>query len=283
MNDVQLFANTRLGVSIRAVEVNGVIMFIAKDLATSLQYKKTDQAIRKNCKHAESYPLYERGQVRNMKIIPQSDIFRLIMRSKMPEAEEFQDWVVEEVLPTIANHGIYATDSMIEKTLSDPDYMIGVITALKQEREQRKLLQEENTSMVVQREKDLPKIEFSEAVMESSTTISIGDVAKVLNVKNVGQNRLFAFLRYKKVLITSQHNRPYQQYVDCGYFKCIVKPFTTADGKRRLSIKTVVFQRGVDFIRKLLNQAIKDGELYDDKGNTRNFDVIPTKEQLCRM
>lgn len=94
-----------------------------------------------------------------------------------------------------------------------------------------------------------PKAEFYDDVTGSTDTIDIGNVAKVLNVPNVGRNKLFAFLRKKNIL--NRRNEPYQEYVDRGYFRQIETRWER-DGTTHINLKTVVFQKGLDFIRKLL-------------------------------
>ncbi len=92
---------------------DGEPRFVAKDVATVLGYKDPDQAIRKHCKYPQKMtPSKQRGQkggAQFVTIIPESDVYRLIMRSKMPQAEEIQDWVSSDILPTIRKYDIYAT------------------------------------------------------------------------------------------------------------------------------------------------------------------------------
>jgi phage antirepressor YoqD-like protein len=95
-----------------------------------------------------------------------------------------------------------------------------------------------------------PKADFYDAVTGSNDTIEIGEVAKVLAVKGLGRNNLFQVLREKGVLM--QNNQPYQKYVDCGYFRTIESKYTKPDGTTHINIKTVVYQKGVDFIRKVV-------------------------------
>lgn len=96
-----------------------------------------------------------------------------------------------------------------------------------------------------------PKVEFFEAVTGSKDTIDIGTVAKVLN-KKVGRNRLFEILRDKNILMNN--NMPYQKYVDCGYFRVIESKYTKPDGSVNVGLKTVVFQKGINFINKILEK-----------------------------
>ena len=95
-----------------------------------------------------------------------------------------------------------------------------------------------------------PKVDFYEAVTGSKDTIDIGTVAKVLNIKGIGRNNLFEFLRDKGVLMSN--NQPKQTYCDRGYFRVIESKFTKPDGSTHINTKTVVYQKGLDYIRKLL-------------------------------
>ena len=94
-----------------------------------------------------------------------------------------------------------------------------------------------------------PKAEFYDDVTGSTDTIDIGSVAKVLNIPNMGRNKLFSFLREKKVL--NKRNEPYQEYVDKGYFRQIETSWEH-NGTTYINLKTVVFQKGVDYIRQLV-------------------------------
>ena len=93
-----------------------------------------------------------------------------------------------------------------------------------------------------------PKADFYDSVADSKTAIQIGDVAKMLGIKGIGRNNLFQLLRDKKIL--DRNNVPYQQYVDCGYFRVIEQKYTVA-GEVRINIKTLVYQKGIDWIRRI--------------------------------
>ena len=94
-----------------------------------------------------------------------------------------------------------------------------------------------------------PKAEFYDDVTGSTDTIDIGSVAKVLNIPNMGRNKLFSFLRENKIL--NKRNEPYQEYVDKGYFRQIETSWEH-NGTTHINLKTVVFQKGVDYIRQLV-------------------------------
>ena len=105
-----------------------------------------------------------------------------------------------------------------------------------------------------------PKADFYDSVADSKTAIQIGDVAKMLGIKGVGRNNLFQLLRDKKIL--DRNNVPYQQYVDSGYFRVIEQKYTVA-GEVRINIKTLVYQKGIDWIRRITENE-KIPELCDD-------------------
>ena len=97
-----------------------------------------------------------------------------------------------------------------------------------------------------------PKVEFFDSVADSKTAVPMNDVAKVLSIKGYGRNNLFEYLRNNKVLMNN--NRPYQKYIDAGYFRVIEQHYQR-NGEEQISFKTLVYQRGIDFIRRMLNAA----------------------------
>ena len=117
------------------------------------------------------------------------------------------------------------------------------------------ILQARNEELKRQNEKLLPAANFAYQLCSSKDTIDIGGCAKVLN-KNIGRNRLFEFLRNSNVL--QSNNIPYQKYIDAGYFRVIESKYVTPNGETKISLKTVVFQKGVAYINKLLSKAVEN-------------------------
>lgn len=101
-----------------------------------------------------------------------------------------------------------------------------------------------------------PKVEFFDAVADSKTAIPMADAAKVLDM-GIGRNNLFKFLRLQKVL--ANDNKPYQEYIDRGYFRVIEQSWTTPKGDTEINIKTLVYQKGLDFIRRLYHKQEQKG------------------------
>lgn len=117
------------------------------------------------------------------------------------------------------------------------------------------ILQARNEDLKRQNEKLLPAAKFAYQLYSSKDTIEIGECAKVLN-KNIGRNRLFEFLRNSNVL--QSNNIPYQKYIDAGYFRVIESKYVTSNGETKISLKTVVFQKGVAYINKLISKAVEN-------------------------
>ena len=110
---------------------------------------------------------------------------------------------------------------------------------------------EQRLKLEAKAREDAPKVEFYDTTAKSDDTFDLDNVAKTLNYKNIGRNNLFKILKEQKVLMRNRN--PYQKYVDCGYFKIIQQPFDRG-GKPGINSKTVVYQKGVDFIKKLLDR-----------------------------
>lgn len=134
----------------------------------------------------------------------------------------------------------------VEKQWNSPEKVIarGLI-------ESQKIIENLNQQVIEMR----PKAEFFDQVASSKTAIQMSEVAKVLNYPNLGRNRLFEFLRDKKILM--YNNIPYQKYVDCGYFRVVEQKYIKANGETAINIKTLVYQKGINYIKKLLDQAMK--------------------------
>ena len=244
MDNLQVFTKDEFG-TIRTVQLNNETYFVGKDVAEALGYKNTRDAlvahVAEEDKNTVAISDGNRGNP-NQTVINESGLYALIFGSKLESAKRFKHWVTSEILPSIRKHGMYAVDDLI----NDPDLAIKAFTALREERNKNKLLTED-----VKRMK--PKEEFFDAVADSKDAIEIGKVAKVLNFPGIGRNKLFEILRRKGILM--KDNIPYQKFIDNGCFRTIEQKYSLPDGETRISIKTLVYQKGVDYIRKVLETA----------------------------
>ena len=198
MNDIQIFSNSEFG-SVRTITINEVPWFVGKDVASILGYSNTKDAIATHVDEEDKTVIQRSENTtleipnRGLTVINESGLYSLILSSKLPNAKKFKRWVTSEVLPAIRKNGMYATDEL----LANPDLAIKAFTALKEEREKNKQLADKI-------EADKPKTLFADAVAASSTSILVGDLAKLLkqNGYATGQKRLFAKLREEGFLIS---------------------------------------------------------------------------------
>lgn len=133
-----------------------------------------------------------------------------------------------------------------EKKLRSPELSRKEILLLALEAEERAIAAEEKLLEVA------PKVAFYDEVTESSDVLDFSAVAKIINRRGFGRNNLFEFLRNKKVL--RQNNEPFQNFIDRAWFKVIESKWTDKNGDTRINIKTVVYQKGVDGIIKMLKE-----------------------------
>lgn len=157
----------------------------------------------------------------------------------------------------VSSHQTYEVSSQVKNTTTRLEVLANykaatqaMIELLEAEKAE---LQAENERQAAQIKEQAPLVDFAKAVTESTDCIDIGQAAKVLNVKGIGRNKLFEILREKGVL--DRKNQPYQKYVDSGYFRVIETSFCLPDGTQKINLKTLVFQKGVNFIREIIKQA----------------------------
>lgn len=136
MNKLQVFAHEKFG-EIRVIDKDGEPWFVATDIAKVLGYANPQKAIRDHCKGVNDSFMPSKGGQQRAKIIPEADLYRLILRSKLKQAEEFQDWVVTGVLPSIRKHGVYMTDSLLDKVAENPSVIYAMAETLLSERSRR--------------------------------------------------------------------------------------------------------------------------------------------------
>lgn len=219
--EVQVFSSEQFG-SLRTYEENGQILFCGKDVAASLGYKNTNDAMKKHCKGvAKRYPLQTAGGMQEFVFISEPDLYRLITHSKLPTAEKFERWIFEEVLPAIRRTGGY----MVAKQDENPEQIMARAVLVAQDTIERQKRQIDELK---------PKALFADAVAASDGTCLVGELAKMLkqNGVNIGQNRLFSWLRENGYLGKTGSNRnvPTQRSMEQGLFRIKETAVTHSDG-----------------------------------------------------
>ncbi|MDT2524495.1 phage antirepressor [Enterococcus raffinosus] len=226
---------------VRTFVENEVPYFVANDVAKTLGYKNPSKATNDHCKKAiETWGNDSLGRRQKFKIIPESDVYRLIIKSNLPSAEKFESWVMEEVLPQIRKHGMYATDELVD----NPDLLIEVATKLKEEKTLR-LIAEQRVNELK------PKVLFADAVRGSTNSCLIKDLALMLNQNgiNIGQNRLFAYMRKHKYLGSGKghYNKPTQKSMDKDLFEYREHFHTNSSGEVEVRFTPLVTGKGQEY------------------------------------
>lgn len=248
---LEIFNNEEFG-QVRVVMVDSEPYFVAKDIATVLGYKDPKNTVKNRCKRCRVSEIphpQNPNKTLDVTAIPESDIYRLIIGSKLESAQRFETWVMDEILPSIRKHGAYMTNEVIERTLADPDYLIRLATALKEERQARLLAER-------QIEEQKPLVEFANKVSDSSNLIDMGKMARLLKDENIniGRNRLFEWLRKKEILM--KNNMPYQRYIDSNYFQVKESTYETPYGIKTQQT-TYVTGKGQIYITEKLRKEWK--------------------------
>lgn len=259
METVEIFKNTEFG-EVRTLMVNNEPWFVGKDVAVALGYSNTADAIGKHVdeEDKQTSQFAMGGQNYNMTIINESGLYSLVLSSKLPTAKQFKRWVTHEVIPSIRKHGMYATDGLLAKATQDPDFLIGLLNNMKDERKKR--LEAESKLNEAH-----PKIVFADAVSVSKNAILIFDLAKILkqNGVEIGGRRLFDKLREEGFLIKSgsSKNMPTQRAMDMGLFVIKEGSYINGQGVNVTTKTTKVTGKGqLYFINKFLSGDLKKAE-----------------------
>jgi prophage antirepressor-like protein len=229
---------------VRVIENHGEPWFLAKDVADVLGYSNQSKAVNLHCKAVQTCPTKMGGQVRHVQFIPERDVYRLVMRSKMPEAEAFEEWVVGEVLPSIRKKGSY--------TLGQPSDLskMDVLKMALESEEQRLKLETEKQALIHQIEEAAPKVKFTEQVQMAQDAISVSEAAKTIGT---GQRRLFDFLRAHKWI--TRRNEPYQEKIESGLLNVKLSNFHHPEQGLKQSITTVITGKGLVKLKALWDQV----------------------------
>jgi anti-repressor protein len=248
-NEIKTFTNTEFG-ELNILVENDKPLFPASECAKILGYAIPRKAIIDHCKGVLKRNTLTNGGLQEINYIPEGDLYRLIIKSRLPEADKFESWIFDEVLPSIRKYGAYMTPEIIEKTIADPDFIIGIATELKKEQMARLAAEKQVQALK-------PKADLAVRFTESKNSILIRDYAKVLSKDgyNTGEKRLFNYLRESKIL--TENNLPYQRFVDAKYFEVIERPVETYEGTI-LNFTTKITPKGQAYI---FNRLKREGKI----------------------
>ncbi|QGN59917.1 phage antirepressor [Leuconostoc citreum] len=243
MNEVTVFnfeAN-----EVRTVIIENEAWFVGKDVADALGYTKSRNAL---TKHVDEDDALKRGVTDNLgrlqetTLINESGVYSLIFGSKLDSAKRFKKWVTSEVLPAIRKHGAYMTDQKIEEVLTNPDTIIRLATDLKNEREAKVALQQENSVLLQQNNEMKPKADYTDLVLSNKALVNITFIAKDYGLSGLAMNKLLHQLGV-------QYNQSgvwllYAKHQKKGWTQSETQEVPRKDGTKKLVMNTKWTQKG---------------------------------------
>ncbi|MCS8595667.1 phage repressor protein/antirepressor Ant [Leuconostoc citreum] len=242
MNKVEVF-NFETN-EVRTVIINNEVWLVGKDVANTLGYSRTADAVKAHVDEEDKLTrrFTDSGQSRNMTVINQSGVISLVLSSKLPSARKFKRWVTSEVIPTVLKHGAYMTDQKIEEVLTNPDTIIRLATDLKNERQAKLALQQENSVLLQQNNEMKPKADYTDLVLSNKSLVNITFIAKDYGLSGLAMNKLLHQLGV-------QYNQSgvwllYAKHQKKGWTQSETKEVERKDGTKKLVMNTKWTQKG---------------------------------------
>lgn len=239
MEKLEIFENDVFG-EIRILEINEKDYFQAVQCASILGYSNPRSALKRHAKYAFKHKVKTVGGVQEAIFIPESDLFRLIVHSKLPYAKKFEKWVFNEILPSIRSKGVYATDKVIKEGLKDHTTLEKLLIELKEERKQ----------LMLELEDSKEKVNYHDNVLNSKLLIPITIIAKDYGMSGIQMNKILNSLRVQYRI--SDKWVLYQDYAPQGYTSS--KILNISEGK--YAIVTHWTEKGRVFIYELLKDKL---------------------------
>ena len=211
MNDLKVFENEAFG-KIRVLEKDGEPWFVAADVCRALEIGNPTDTI-KRLDEDEKARLNLGLSGGDTNIVNEPGLYTLVLGSRKPEAKAFKRWITHEVIPSIRKHGAYMTPEALEAAITNPDYLLKVVTALKDETDKRRALEAANAALTVDLEIARPKAEYFDHLVDRNLLTGLRETAKELGTK---EKVFVRFLLDRKYLYRDKKGRllPYAQYVD---------------------------------------------------------------------
>ena len=216
-NHSQKFHSDLFGDLTVLTHADGSLWFIGNEVCEKLGYSNPRKAISDHCKGCNETLLPSKGGMQTMKIIPERDVYRLVMRSKLPTAEKFEEFVVSEVLPSIRKTGGYGQSNAALPNFADP---AEAAIAWANQYKEKSALQLELKAKDEILEQAKPMIGFAETVQKAEKGILVRELAYLAQNESeikIGEKRLWNWLRTMG-FVHQRSTRPIQEYVERGYF-----------------------------------------------------------------
>lgn len=249
MNELQVFNYN--GNEVRTIQKDGEPWWVLKDVCGILGISKyRDTASRLDEDERGSVRVDTPGGEQEMTVINESGLYNVILRSDKPEAKPFRKWVTSEVLPSIRKNGVYMTPETLEQAILNPDMMIKLCTALKDEQDKNKALQAVNSSLTVDNQIMKPKADYFDELVDRNLLTNFRETAKQLQVK---EKDFIRFLLEKKFIYRDKRGK-IQPYADKNNGLFEVKEFSN-EKTGFASTQTLITPKGRETFRLLFLKA----------------------------
>lgn len=235
MNNLQVFSNENFG-QVRVLGDKENPLFCASDICKALGHSNGRVIVDRLFGDGvtKCYPIIDSlGREQEARFLTESQLYKLIMRSNAKNAEAFQDWVCGEVLPSIRKTGQYQSQFKVPQTYAEALLEAGRLAL-------------ENEKLIAQAKEDAPKVKCFNELMDSQNAIDFLTFSKIIGI---GRNTLFEKCRDLGVLMLD--NRPYQKFIDNGYFRVVESTYTQGDTTRSYT-KTMIMPKGQAYLTKKL-------------------------------
>lgn len=247
-NEIQIFNNPQFG-EIRTAGTPDEPIFCLTDLCKILSLDSSAVMRRLDGGVITSHPITDSlGRVQQANFVNEDGLYDVILDSRKPEAKAFRKWVTSEVLPSIRKTGSYSIEKLSRKELA---------MMIIQAEEEKERLAIENKQQAEKIEQDAPLVTFATAIVGSTTSCLIGELAKILRQNGIetGERRLFEWMRNKGYLGKhgERYNIPNQEYIERGYFELKKGTRSGNGGVMHTTITPKVTPKGQQyFINKFL-------------------------------
>lgn len=229
-----LFNSEEFG-NVRTICEGDRILFCAKDVAEALGYSNPRKAVGDHCKGVTKRDTLTEGGVQSLSYIPEGDVYRLIVGSKLPSAQRFETWLFNTVVPSIRKHGAYMTESTLQRVMEHPELIMA-----------EQLMQEHNRAedLSATLQDVLPKAEYYDTYVSPEDCTNIRATAKELQIP---ERQFCKFLVEAKFMYRCPAGNlmPYNKPGNEGMF--IVRDYCTSSGHK--GVYTLITPLGKDRIR----------------------------------
>jgi prophage antirepressor-like protein len=238
--------------AVRTVMMEGEPWFVAKDICAALGIVNSRAALDgleedEKARVGISDTSSSSRRTITVLIVSEPGLYSLVLKSRRPEAREFRRWITHEVIPVLRRTGYQLGDDFSTAGKLLPFSRRDLLQLAAEAESECEALRQENAAL-------RPKAEFYERVADTSACFSLGETAKMLEVPGFGRNNLIRFLRAEGILMTN--NVAKQKFINRGYFHIVQTDFFAADGTLRVKAVTRVYEKGVDYIRRILDRYL---------------------------